>query len=111
METLQSRLCKGANQKPGGTQPEEAHEEIFPSGVPVTMHEAKPEEKHGTGPSAMPAGAAPRADSDAVSTKAEAGLQSEAGVIKEQAREAQPLQEAENLLPATPETPARGRKK
>jgi small conductance mechanosensitive channel len=38
-------------------------------------------------------------DLDAVSTKAEAGLYSEAVVIKKQARQAQPLQEGENLLP------------
>ena len=34
----------------------------------------------------------------AVSTKAEAGLYSEAVVIEEQARQAQPLKEGENLL-------------
>ena len=36
---------------------------------------------------------------DAVSTKAEAGLYSEAVVIEEQARQAQPLKDGENLLP------------
>jgi hypothetical protein len=35
---------------------------------------------------------------DAPSTKAEAGLYSEAGVIEEQARQVRPLQVGENLL-------------
>jgi len=37
--------------------------------------------------------------SDTVSTKAEAGLYSEAVVIEEQAKQAQPLKDGENLLP------------
>jgi hypothetical protein len=43
-------------------------------------------------------------DLDAVSTKAEAGFYSEAVVIKEQARQAQPLQKEENLLPVAADT-------
>ncbi|WPL11718.1 MULTISPECIES: hypothetical protein [Thiorhodovibrio] len=39
-------------------------------------------------------------DLEVVSTKAEAGLYSESSVIEEQAREARPLKEGENLLPA-----------
>jgi small conductance mechanosensitive channel len=40
---------------------------------------------------------------DAVSTRAEAGLCSEAVVIEEQTRPAQPLQPGENLLPVAAE--------
>ncbi len=90
--------------------PDEAREVIFPKGVPVTMLEAEPGVKEGAQAPTESDAARAHPDSDAVSTKAEAGLGSEAGVIKEQAREAQPLQEAENLLPATPEPPARGGK-
>ena len=43
---------------------------------------------------------------DAVSTKAEAGLYSEAVVIEEQARQAQPLKVGENLLPVASSTAA-----
>lgn len=99
------RLLKGAYQKHGISMPDEAREVIFPKGVPVTMIEAKPGAKQGAQAPAEPNAARAHPDSDAVSTKAEAGLGSDAGVIKEQAREAQPLQEAENLLPATPDPP------
>jgi hypothetical protein len=44
----------------------------------------------------------PEETPDAVSTKAEAGLYSEAAVIEEQARQAQPLKDGENLLPVAP---------
>ncbi|MGI9114601.1 MAG: mechanosensitive ion channel domain-containing protein [Chthoniobacterales bacterium] len=97
------RLLKGAYQKHGISMPDEAREVIFPQGVPVTTIESKPGEKQPARAPAQPSAARSHADSDAVSTKAEAGLGSEAGVIKEQAREAQPLKEAENLLPATPD--------
>ncbi len=85
--------------------PDEAREVIFPNGVPVTMIEDKPEAKKDAGSSVKAASASPHIDSDAVSTEAETGLHSEAGVIKEQALEAQPLHEAENFLPATPDPP------
>ncbi len=99
------RLLKGAYQKHGISMPDEAREVIFPNGVPVTLIEEKPEATKEADSSVKPPGTPPHADSDAVSTEAETGLESEAGVIKEQAREAQPLQEAENLLPATPDPP------
>ncbi len=44
----------------------------------------------------------PEETPDAVSTKAEAGLCSEAVVIKEQVQQAQPLKNGENLLPVSP---------
>lgn len=97
------RLLKGAYQKHGISMPDEAREVIFPQGVPVTMLEAKSKAKQGAQAPAEAGTARAHPDSDAVSTKAEAGLGSEADVIKEQAREAQPLKEGENLLPPTPD--------
>jgi hypothetical protein len=78
--------------------PDEAREVIFPQGVPVTVLEGTPEgtpvERKGRQPRAESLGEEP----DAVSTKAEDGLSSEAAVIKEQARHLQPLKDGENLL-------------
>ena len=93
------RLVKLAFQKHGISMPDEAREIVFPQGVQVTLLDEKAadagdilQEKR------FPVETLPE-DLDAVSTKAEAGLYSEAVVIKEQARQAQPLQEGENLLP------------
>jgi hypothetical protein len=47
----------------------------------------------------------PRDEPDVASTQAEGGLSSEAGVIKEQARQVQPLNDGENLLKAPSGTP------
>jgi small conductance mechanosensitive channel len=57
-----------------------------------------------SGKEQLPA-AGPSEEPDVVSTKAEGGLQSEAGVLDEQARQAQPLREGENLLPKLPTVP------
>jgi small conductance mechanosensitive channel len=106
------RLVKRHFQKHGISMPDEAREVVFPQGIPITMLDGKP-----TGmPDAqaeerLPADA-PSEEPDVVSTKAEGGLESEAGVLDEQARQAQPLQEGENLLPKAPgsfssEKPAR----
>ena len=65
-----------------------------PSGTPSAQAE---EQRPSDGPSEEP---------DVVSTQAEGGLQSEAGVLDEQARQAQPLREGENLLP-NPDRPTR----
>ncbi len=97
------RLVKRAFQQNGIEMPDEAREVVFPQGLPVTMVEASTDEK-------KPAGAERRAGAGSVkgeetvevATKAEAGLYSEAGEIEEQARQAQPIQEGENLLPAGP---------
>jgi hypothetical protein len=83
--------------------PDEAREVVFPQGIPITMLDGKP--------AAMPDAQAekqlpadgPSEELDVVSTKAEGGLQSEAGVLDEQARQAQPLREGENLLPNAPD--------
>ena len=47
----------------------------------------------------------PRNDLEAPSTMAEGGLSSEAGVIEEQARHVQPLNDGENLLKVPSGTP------
>ncbi|MEO8126080.1 MAG: mechanosensitive ion channel family protein [Bryobacteraceae bacterium] len=106
------RLVKLAFQEHGISMPDEAREIVFPQGVPVTMLDGKPAQE----PNVRPKRELP-ADSlhgalNAVSTKAEAGFSSEAVVIEEQARQAQPLKHAENLLPvspgaAAPEKPAK----
>jgi hypothetical protein len=97
------RLVKRAFQKHGISMPDEAREVVFPQGIPITMPDGErvgmpnaPAENR------LPA-AAPPEEPDAVSTKAEGGLQSEAGDLKEQARQSQPLQEGENLLPNAPD--------
>lgn len=93
------RLVKRAYQKHGISMPDEAREVIFPQGIPVEMLEAKPAGPHEARPDRQLPAESPPEGNDAASTKAEAGLYSEAGVIEEQARQSQPLQEGENLLP------------
>jgi len=95
------RLVKRAYQKQGVSMPDEAREVVFPRGVPVTMLDAKQEQTKDLG-SLKSSGDAPCQEGwDAVSTKAEAGLSNEAGILEEQAREAKPVDEGENLLGAT----------
>ena len=100
------RLVKRAFQKHGISMPDEAREVVFPQGVPVTMLDGKPEETHGAMPRKRLPAESPHEELDAVSTKAEAGLSSEAGVIEEQARQVRPLQDGENLLPVATGTPS-----
>lgn len=98
------RQVKRTYQKHGISMPDEAREVVFPQGIPITMLDGKP--------AAMPDAQAakplptdgPSEEPDVVSTKAEGGLQSEAGVLDEQARQAQPLREGENLLPKAPDS-------
>ena len=100
------RLVKLAFQKHGISMPDEAREIVFPHGIPVTVLDGKLADAHG----AMPEKGLPpesrHEELAAVSTKAEAGLYSEAVVIEEQARQAQPLKSVENLLPAASGTHA-----
>jgi small-conductance mechanosensitive channel len=85
------RLIKRAFQDSGISLPDEAREVTFPQGVPVRMVEGeRPLEP------AEPALAKPTAEPETVATEAEAGLQSEAEVIKEQARRS--WTPGENLL-------------
>ncbi|MHB8763157.1 MAG: mechanosensitive ion channel domain-containing protein [Deferrisomatales bacterium] len=93
------RLIKRAFQEHGISLPDEAREVVFPQGVPVTVLDAKPAAVHGVMPEERLSTPSQQEELDAVSTKAEAGLYSEAVVIEEQARQAQPLKDEENLLP------------
>jgi len=93
------RLVKRAFQKQGISMPDEAREVVFPQGVPVTMLNGKPADVLGAIPGKLLPPQSQSEELDAVSTKAEAGLYSEAVVIEEQARQAQPLKNGENLLP------------
>ena len=92
------RLVKRAFQKHGISMPDEAREVVFPQGVPVTVLDGKPADAHGAMPAKRLPAESPHEELDVVSTKAEAGLYSEAVVIEEQARQAQLLKEGENLL-------------
>ena len=96
------RLVKLAFQQQGISMPDEAREVVFPQGIPVTLLDATPADALGAMPEKRRSTESPPEDLDAVSTKAEAGLYSEAVVIKEQARQVQPLKDGENLLPGTP---------
>jgi small conductance mechanosensitive channel len=94
------RLVKLAFQNQGISMPDEAREVVFPQGVPVTMRAEQPTPAQGAVPAERLPAESRHQDLDVVSTKAEAGLYSESIVIEEQAREARPLKEGENLLPA-----------
>lgn len=98
------RLIKRAFQEHGISIPDEAREVIFPRGVPVTLVDRTVAPASDAEPRRQPPAAVPLEALDAVSTKAEAGLYSEAVVIEEQARRAQPLQAGQNLLPVAAET-------
>ncbi|MFU8894861.1 MAG: mechanosensitive ion channel domain-containing protein [Gammaproteobacteria bacterium] len=93
------RLTKRAFQDAGISLPDEAREVTFPHGVPVRMIEAEGDAKP-----AKPAAAKPTAERETIATKAEAGLQSEAGEIKEQARNSWAPAAGENLLSPSPPT-------
>lgn len=72
-----------------------AREVVFPQGIPVTLLEKKPTEPGAAAQQQPPQ----EKEFDTVTTKAEAGLYSDAVVIEEQARQAQTLKNEENLLP------------
>lgn len=100
------RLVKRAFQERGISMPDEAREVVFPRGVPVTIEErvSSPRQDETSASqarpdrSAGPASSSQDGDDEAVSTRAEGGLGSEAGKIEEQARQGKPLDEEENLL-------------
>jgi len=100
------RLVKLAYQEHGISMPDEAREIVFPHGVPVTMLDRKPAEARDVKPKKQLPADSPHGGPAAVSTKAEAGFSSEAVVIEEQARQAQPLKHGENLLPVAPSASA-----
>ena len=95
------RLVKRAFQQSGVSMPDEAREVVFPSGVPVTLVDGKQEESKATGSLKSAGDPPPPRGLDAVTTKAEAGLSNEAGILEEQARRAKPASEGENLLGAS----------
>ena len=99
------RLVKRAFQIHGISMPDEAREVVFPRGVPVTVLDGKPADVHGAMPGKWLPAQSRHEELDQVSTKAEAGLYSEAVVIEEQARQAQPLKDGENLLPVVSGSP------
>ena len=104
------RLVKRAFQERGISMPDEAREILFPQGVPVRMLAEGEELAHAGAPSEAAArdrasAAAGAAASGAVTTKAEGGLSSEKGTLQEQARQAKPIGEAENLLGADADEP------
>lgn len=96
------RQVKRAYQNHGISMPDEAREVVFPQGIPITMLDGKPAAMPDAQAEKQLPAAGPSKELDVVSTKAEGGLQSEAGVLDEQARQAQPLREGENLLPKAP---------
>jgi small conductance mechanosensitive channel len=95
------RLVKRAFQQHSISMPDEAREVVFPKGLPVTLLDGKSELAAATAPPERTR-TPPTTEDDAVSTKAEVGLSSEAAVIEEQARQSKPLDEGENLLKGTP---------
>lgn len=99
------RLVKRAFQKHGITMPDEAREVVFPQGIPITLLDGKPAGTAQAKAQKEPLPAVSSEEPEVISTQAEGGLQSEATVLDEQARKAQPLREGENLLPE-PASPA-----
>src|SRR5690606_28265563 len=93
------RLVKRAFQKNGISMPDEAREVVFPQGIPVTTagDERGEPKRDETGASVPGAGGADVEGAEEVSTRAEAGLSSDANVLEEQARQA-PLDEHADLL-------------
>jgi small-conductance mechanosensitive channel len=92
------RLVKRAYQQHGISMPDEAREVVFPRGVPITLLDGKQEAAQEPGSLESAVQSPLPEELDAVSTKAEAGLSNEAGMLEEQARQAKPVGEGENLL-------------
>ena len=100
------RLVKLAFQEHGISMPDEAREVVFPQGVAVTVLEGKPADERNVRPKKQLPADSSQGEPAAVSTKAEGGFSSEAEIIEEQARQAQPLKHGENLLQVAPRAPA-----
>jgi len=96
------RLTKFAFQQHGISMPDAPRKLIFPQGISVAVLHGKLDEST-SATQAKPEIKVPTLDAiDAVSTKAEGGLDSEASAIEQQARKVKPLKEKENLLEAAP---------
>ncbi|MDZ7580848.1 MAG: hypothetical protein U5R30_09580 [Deltaproteobacteria bacterium] len=93
------RLVKRAFQKQGISMPDEAREVVFPQGVPITVIDGKPTDVQGAVSGERLSAQSRHEERDAASTKAEAGLYSEAVVIEGQAKQAQLFRDRENHLP------------
>ncbi|MEO8380656.1 MAG: mechanosensitive ion channel family protein [Acidobacteriota bacterium] len=91
------RLVKRAFQQNGISMPDEAREVLFPQGLPVTIVKDNDADAPDRAERSR-MGAAQAEDGESVSTRAEAGLYSEAEVIEKQARTMRPLPDDENLL-------------
>lgn len=97
------RLVKLAFQQRGFKVPPGPQEVVFPRGLPVQIEERReaqdekppPQPARTRAASAEPNGAE---GDETPSNKAEAGLSSEAATLKEQAKQAKPLAQSENLL-------------
>lgn len=92
------RLVKRAFQENGISMPDEAREVISPQGIPVTMLDVKQEATQEVRATSRSQVRPANKEVHIASTKAEGRLESEASVIKEQARQLQPLNQEENLL-------------
>ena len=92
-----SVICqvKRAFQDDGISMPDEAREVVFPERVPVVMMDAAKEKPPSELPAKRPA---PKGAEDPASSKAEAGLWSDADMLSNQARSARVLGKSENLL-------------
>ena len=93
------RLVKRALQQAQISMPGEERALMVKGEVPVRLHQGEAEEEPEAQVRPRRAAARP-AESDRVSTDAEGGLRSEAPEIQEQARQARPPEEGENLLQA-----------
>jgi small conductance mechanosensitive channel len=94
------RLVKRTFQEHGISMPDEAREVVFPQGIPVTMVDGTQKDTGDRRPVRQLPVRPPGEEMHVASTRAEGGLSSEAGVIREQARHVQPLNHEENLLEA-----------
>ncbi|MHB0959359.1 MAG: mechanosensitive ion channel domain-containing protein [Pirellulaceae bacterium] len=94
------RLIKRAFQDRGITMPDETRELVFPYGVPVRIiQEPQTQETVAeSGARWAESGARLSEETDSVSVQGEAGLNSDAQQIEQQAHQARPMEEGENLL-------------
>jgi small-conductance mechanosensitive channel len=104
-------LVKRAFQENGISMPDEAREVMFPQGIPVTMLDVKQEATQEVRAASRSQVRPANKEVHTASTKAEGRLESEASVIKEQARQLQPLNQEENLLAIPPASSSRDKTK
>ncbi|MDP1663015.1 MAG: mechanosensitive ion channel family protein [Phycisphaerales bacterium] len=109
------RLVKRSFQQHGISMPDEAREVVFPKGVPVTVQQtsaagteaARGQAAQSTMASrSSPPAPAPAPGTEAVVTKAEGGLASDAGQLEAQARQSKP--QGEDLLRRSADPPSAG---